>query len=44
MEADVFPVEAQATQRNPSRRATDAAIVMPVSLNDPVGFMPWCLA
>src|SRR5882762_8000208 len=44
MEAEVLPVEAQATQRNPPWCADDAATVMPVSLNDAVGFMPWCLA
>src|SRR6266853_1076427 len=44
IEADVLPVEAQATQRNPPWCADDAATVMPVSLNDAVGFMPWCFA
>src|SRR6267378_8348838 len=44
MEADVFPVEAQATQRNLPWCADDAATVIPVSLNDEVGFMPWCFA
>src|SRR6266853_3542524 len=44
MEAEVLPVEAQATQRNPPWCADEAATVMPVSLNDAVGFMPWCLA
>src|SRR5258706_6527034 len=44
MEADVLPVEAQATQRNSCWWADDAAAVMRVSLNDAVGFMPWCLA
>src|SRR5437660_6650311 len=44
MEAEVFPVEAQATQRNPPWCADDAATVIPVSLNDAVGFMPWCFA
>jgi hypothetical protein len=44
MEALVFPVEAQATQRNPLCLANEEAQVMPVSLNDPVGFMPWCFA
>ena len=44
MEAEVLPVEAQATQRNSSWCADEAATVMPVSLNDAVGFMPWCLA
>ena len=40
MEAEVLPVEAQATQRNPLWCADEAAKVMPVSLNDAVGFMP----
>ena len=40
MAADVFPVEAQATHSNPRSRATLMAVVMPVSLNEPVGFMP----
>src|SRR6267378_7765662 len=44
MEAEVFPVEAQATQRNPPWCANEAATVIPVSLNDAVGFMPWCFA
>src|SRR5205823_8582378 len=44
MDAEVFPVEVQATHRKPCSRANDAATDMPVSLNDPVGFMPWCLA
>src|ERR1019366_5748183 len=44
MEAEVLPVEAQATQRNFRSCADEAAKVMPVSLNDAVGFMPWCLA
>jgi hypothetical protein len=44
MDADVFPVEAQATQRKPASRAKVAATVIPVSLNDPVGFIPWCFA
>src|SRR6266436_6384010 len=44
MEAEVLPVEAQATQRNFPWCADEAATVMPVSLNDAVGFMPWCLA
>ena len=42
--ADVFPVEAHATHSNPLATATDSAAVIPVSLNDPVGFIPWCLA
>ncbi len=40
MDAEVLPVEAQATQRNPERRAKLAATVMPASLNEPVGFNP----
>src|ERR1700676_2181562 len=44
MEAEVFPVEAQATQRNSCWWADEAATVMPVSLNDAVGFRPWCFA
>src|SRR5947209_6636095 len=42
--ADVFPVDAHATHSNPRDTATDSAAVIPVSLNDPVGFIPWCLA
>ena len=44
MDAEVLPVEAQAAQRNPSCLAKEAATVMPVSLKDPVGFIPWCFA
>ena len=40
MEADVLPVEAQATQRYPAWRAKVAATVMPASLKEPVGFKP----
>jgi len=40
MAAEVLPVEAQATQVNPRSRATLSAVVMPVSLKEPVGFMP----
>jgi hypothetical protein len=40
MDAEVFPVEAHATHLYPACRAKDAATVIPVSLNDPVGFMP----
>ena len=43
MEADVFPVETQATRFIPSRTACDAPQVMPLSLNEPVGLKPWCL-
>src|ERR1019366_6214463 len=44
MEAEVLPVEAHATHLNLPWCADEAANVMPVSLNDAVGFMPWCLA
>src|ERR1700681_4296840 len=44
MEAEVLPVEAQATQRNSCSCADEAAAVMPVSLHDAGGFMPWCFA
>ena len=40
IEAEVFPVEAQATHLKPRSLATLIAAVMPVSLNEPVGFMP----
>ena len=43
MDAEVFPVETQATRRMPSRRACEAPQVMPLSLKDPVGLKPWCL-
>ena len=36
----MLPVEAHATHLNFLWRADEAAIVMPVSLNDAVGFMP----
>ena len=39
-EAEVFPVEAQITARAPSSRALDMAIVIPLSLKEPVGFAP----
>jgi hypothetical protein len=39
-DADVFPVEAQHTQENPSAFAMVIAAEIPVSLNDPVGFIP----
>src|SRR5579875_1561988 len=42
--ADVFPVDAQATHSNPLAAATLSAAVIPQSLNEPVGFIPWCLA
>ena len=42
MEAEVLPVEAHPTHWNPLAFATESAAVMPVSLNEPVGFMPWC--
>ena len=44
MAAEVLPVEAQATHSKPRSAATESAAVMPVSLKEPVGFMPWCLA
>ena len=44
MAAEVLPVEAQATHSKPRSAATERAAVMPVSLKEPVGFMPWCLA
>ena len=36
----MFPVEAQTTFAAPSSAAFDSAIVMPRSLNEPVGFAP----
>src|SRR5450631_606804 len=39
-EALVLPVEAQITALAPCRAATDIAVVMPRSLNDPVGLTP----
>src|SRR4051794_10200851 len=39
-EADVLPVDAQTTALAPRPAAADMAVVMPRSLNDPVGFMP----
>src|SRR5207248_2430504 len=42
--AEVLPVEAHATHWNPRSTATDSAAVIPASLNEPVGFMPWCFA
>src|SRR5262249_57301537 len=42
-EAEVFPVEAQHTDVNPSALATEMAADIPESLNDPVGFIPKCL-
>src|SRR6185437_2040334 len=44
IEAEVLPVEAQATIFAPSACACDTATVMPPSLKDPVGFMPRCFA
>ena len=43
MEAEVFPVEAQATAVAPARTAWVTATVMPRSLKEPVGFSPSCL-
>jgi hypothetical protein len=39
-EAEVLPVEAQITAREPASTALDMAIVMPRSLNEPVGLKP----
>src|ERR1700722_12934543 len=44
MDAEVLPVEAHATQGKFFWCADEAANVMPVSLNEAVGFIPWCLA
>ena len=43
MEAEVFPVLAQATILEFRRFAWVTPAVMPLSLKDPVGFNPWCL-
>src|SRR5579875_883401 len=42
--AEVFPVDAHATHSNPLAAATLSAAVIPQSLKEPVGFMPWCFA
>ena len=39
-DAEVFPVDAQITALAPSSAAFEIAIVIPRSLNDPVGFAP----
>src|SRR3990170_8982871 len=39
-EAEVLPVEAQITQDTPNSRAFETPTVMPLSLNEPVGFSP----
>ena len=39
-DADVFPVDAQITAFAPSSAAFEIAMVMPRSLNDPVGLIP----
>ena len=39
-DADVLPVDAQITTLAPSSTAFEIAIVMPRSLNEPVGFEP----
>src|SRR3954452_13724923 len=39
-DADVFPVDAQMIALLPASTAFDTAIVMPRSLNEPVGFAP----
>src|SRR5260370_36817897 len=43
MEAEVLPVDTQATRFRPRRTACATPQVMPLSLNDPVGLKPWCL-
>jgi len=43
IEADVFPVDAQATCFMPSLFASLMPTVIPLSLNEPVGFSPSCL-
>src|ERR1017187_954920 len=43
MDAEVFPVETQATRVAPSCTACDAPQVIPLSLKDPVGLKPWLL-
>ena len=43
MEAEVFPVLAQATILEFKRLAWVTPAVIPLSLKDPVGFSPWCL-
>src|SRR2546428_10924422 len=43
MEDEVLPVEAQATMRTPLDTARVMHAVMPGSLTDPVGLLPWCL-
>ena len=40
----MFPVEAQTTALAPSSTAMEMAIVIPLSLNDPVGFAPSTLS
>jgi hypothetical protein len=42
-EAEVFPVEAQATVVAPILMASETPTVIPLSLNEPVGFSPSCL-
>jgi len=43
MDDDVLPVEAQATMRTPRETARVMHAVIPRSLNEPVGLLPWCL-
>ena len=43
MDAEVLPVDAQATRPMPSRFACVTPLVMPRSLKEPVGFSPSCL-
>ncbi|MBA7668647.1 hypothetical protein ES703_76762 [subsurface metagenome] len=44
MEAEVFPVEAQATFLKPIILATVIPVVIPLSLKDAVGFSPSCFS
>ena len=39
----MFPVEAHATMRIPRASARVMHAVMPRSLKEPVGLLPWCL-
>ena len=44
IDAEVLPVEAHTTASAPSCRATEIAVVIPRSLNDPVGLLPSTLS
>ncbi len=44
IEAEVLPVDAQTTAFAPSCAATEIAVVMPRSLNEPVGLSPSTLS